>query len=334
MTKRNANARKTALDENGANDALELLRSILDSVPIGMMIFDADEMLVMVNKAMRNHPNPMFKAASTHGQGNAPISFEETIRSSMRQGLFVLEKGREEEWLAERLAQFRAADGQPRQGQNSTGHYIQYSDHRTPHGYTVCARWDITEQKLLENRLHTQSITDPLTSLPNRRHFMQQLENELDRVRRQSSYEVCVLMLDMDFFKRINDEYGHPAGDALLQHFSALLRETLRRADFAGRLGGEEFAVILSGCGTQAALAWGQRLRAAMATNPLNWQMRPINVTVSIGVTAITRSDHGIEPPLSRADKALYQAKQNGRNRVEICSAASPSAAPDADYAI
>jgi diguanylate cyclase (GGDEF)-like protein len=296
-----------------SDETLALMRGALDSVPAGMMVYDQDDKLVMANRVMRSMYGSMHPKMREPG-----VTFEEIARAGAEQGVFLPAVGREEEWLAERLRQHRIADGQPRQHQLSNGRWVQYSDHRAPHGYTVGSRLDITEQKRLEDELRSQASTDTLTGLPNRRHFMQQLEGELARVRRQASYEACVLMLDLDYFKRVNDQYGHAAGDALLQHFAELVRGQLRGTDSVGRLGGEEFAVILPGANAQASHAWGQRLCDKLAASPLNWGAQQIQATVSIGVAAIMTNDGSPDAALSRADQALYRAKENGRNRVEM----------------
>ena len=298
-----------------SEETLELLHGALDSVPLGMLIYDRDEKLVMVNRVAHTSVDQGIKTKTDASD----VTFEEVTRNSLRQGFFLAAMGREEEYLAERLRQFREADGQPRLNALSTGRYIQYSDHHTRHGYTVCTRQDVTEQKRLENELRIQASTDALTNLPNRRYFMQQLGNELARVRRQPSYQACVLMLDLDFFKRVNDQHGHAAGDALLRHFSGLLRATLRDTDSASRMGGEEFAVILPNSDPPSALVWGQRLCAKVAASPMDWNAEEkIHATVSIGIAAIMPSDDLSDASLSRADQALYQAKRHGRNRVEI----------------
>ena len=120
---------------------------------------------------------------------------------------------------------------------------------RLPDGRRVVLSFaiDITERRQMEVDLKELAITDPLTDLPNRRHFMAALERELARVKRFKTQPAAVLMVDLDHFKRINDRHGHAVGDAVLVHFAQLVRESLRITDTAGRMGGEEFAVLLPG---------------------------------------------------------------------------------------
>jgi diguanylate cyclase (GGDEF)-like protein len=201
------------------------------------------------------------------------------------------------------------------------GRWLQFSEHRTPQGYTVGTRIDITERKRLEAELRELASTDALTGLPNRRQFMLQLEGEIERVRRGSTREACVLMLDLDHFKRVNDRHGHAMGDSLLRHFAHLLRDELRTTDTAGRMGGEEFAVILPGSNLMAAQTFAQRLCDRLAAEPLAVGPARVEATVSIGIAAIAASDATPDAVLLRADEALYRAKTEGRNRVQLAGA-------------
>lgn len=176
---------------------------------------------------------------------------------------------------------------------------------------------DLTEQKRLEGELLRLATTDFLTGLPNRRRFLEQLDLELARLRRGLVSSTALLMLDLDHFKVVNDQYGHPAGDSVLQRFSALLRESLRRVDTAGRLGGEEFAVILAGSSMESACAYAERFREQVEATSFRSEHGPLRVTVSIGVTILSDLDTSSASALARADLALYRAKAGGRNRME-----------------
>lgn len=175
---------------------------------------------------------------------------------------------------------------------------------------------DITESKELEFELVRQARTDVLTGLYNRRHFFELAEQELARVRRHGE-PFSMLMLDVDNFKLFNDTYGHHVGDLVLQKLSEVLRHTLRVIDTPGRIGGEEFAILLPETGEQRALEVAERLRlnVANAIVPLE-QGGTVHFTVSIGVTCFVTTDRGIDDILKRADAGLYMAKNAGRNRV------------------
>lgn len=160
------------------------------------------------------------------------------------------------------------------------------------------------------------ATTDSLTGLQNRRAFMARLENEMARVQRFELPPACVLMLDMDHFKAINDRHGHAAGDAVLAYFGRLLAGELRKVDTAGRLGGEEFGIILPGTEAAAALVFAERLRQKVAEATIAQGGLNLRVTISIGIAQMHTSDASHEDALARADHALYRAKETGRDRV------------------
>ena len=152
--------------------------------------------------------------------------------------------------------------------------------------------------------------------LYNRRHFMERAEQELSRAHRYGS-PLSMLMLDIDHFKLINDRYGHKVGDTVLKAVADLSHATLRDVDILGRLGGEEFAVLLPETDQPAALDAAERLRETIANAriPLAGG-EPVSFSVSIGVSSMGSVEDNIDALLNRADKALYEAKDGGRNRV------------------
>ncbi len=178
---------------------------------------------------------------------------------------------------------------------------------------------DITERKALEEKLNYLANTDPLTGLFNRRTFMQHFHNEMERVIRTKRYSTALLMLDLDYFKSINDNYGHATGDEVLQQFSAVLRKNLRAIDIPARFGGEEFVILLPDSNQSEALIIAERLRQQVQEMPIIHGKNTVSVTVSIGVTILSAQDENNEKALHRADCALYQAKSSGRNTVFWC---------------
>jgi diguanylate cyclase (GGDEF)-like protein len=124
-------------------------------------------------------------------------------------------------------------------------------------------------------------------------------------------------MMDIDYFKKINDTHGHAAGDAVLRDVAKALASTLRPGDMVGRLGGEEFAALLPDCDQPAAGVTAERLRAITEGLSITHEGKTLRVTISIGVSALHPRDTSIEQALQRADEGLYAAKRNGRNRVE-----------------
>ena len=142
------------------------------------------------------------------------------------------------------------------------------------------------------------------------------MQQELARVKRLDM-PVSFLMLDIDHFKHVNDTYGHATGDAVLKHFAESTTGRLRNIDLFGRLGGEEFGVLLPGTDRTGAYELADQLRQYIAVSPVPSEKGDIHITVSIGVTEFTPEDMTPDGILARADAALYQAKEHGRNRVE-----------------
>ena len=157
--------------------------------------------------------------------------------------------------------------------------------------------------------------TDELTGLRNRRHTMRRLEEEYDRAVRLGE-PLCLIILDVDRFKGINDRYGHPFGDVVLKSVAARLLETSRSYDVVGRIGGEEFLVITPGAALKEAMAHAERLLATIRGAVVGDGEREIFVTLSAGVTDFREGDSTAVALLKRADRALYRAKQEGRDRA------------------
>ena len=174
---------------------------------------------------------------------------------------------------------------------------------------------EIAERRQLEAELRRLATTDALTNTLNRRQFFALGLGELARAR-ESEHGLGVLMVDIDHFKLINDRYGHPVGDEALKHLVERLRAGLRRGDLIGRLGGEEFAIILPTVTAGAALNVAERLRAAVAAKPLVHNGVPIPMTISIGLAMAHDTDRTFEQIIVCADAQLYRAKSGGRNRV------------------
>lgn len=174
--------------------------------------------------------------------------------------------------------------------------------------------------KLKENqeRLVTETITDPLTGLYNLRYFQNQIKNEITRSHRYK-HTFVLLILDIDFFKKFNDANGHPLGNVLLKQMAGLLKEALRQDSLVARYGGEEFVIILSETPADGGKAVAERLRKQIeqAVFPGQDKMPDERITVSIGGAVFPKDAVMAEQLIEKADKALYQAKSAGRNRVQ-----------------
>jgi diguanylate cyclase (GGDEF)-like protein len=168
-------------------------------------------------------------------------------------------------------------------------------------------------------RLKHAAAHDPLTGVLNRGGFLAGAQALLATPPRSRPPAAAVLMMDIDFFKKVNDTHGHAAGDAVLAGFACLVEGCLREGDLLGRLGGEEFAALLPGCGAEDGRAIAQRVCEAFAARTFALaDGTPLRCTVSIGVAPWTRPGTPVEAVLSAADAALYEAKHGGRNRVVV----------------
>ncbi|MFZ6726861.1 sensor domain-containing diguanylate cyclase [Undibacterium sp. MH2W] len=175
---------------------------------------------------------------------------------------------------------------------------------------------DVTHHKVMERELKRLASTDSLTGIDNRRAF---LEHGLHifKTSQRYQYPMSLLMLDLDFFKSINDKYGHATGDRVLVDFAAAVKCDMRQIDLFGRLGGEEFCLLLQQTNRRDAISVADRIRQRVQNMTLfEANAEPLNVTVSIGVAVIEDHDLTLENVIERADKALYKAKTSGRNCV------------------
>jgi len=176
--------------------------------------------------------------------------------------------------------------------------------------------------------LHEQAITDPLTGLVNRRYLREYLPRELTRARRKE-VPLAVVMVDLDYFKRINDTFGHEAGDLVLRSMGALLLSQIRASDVACRFGGEEFALILPEIPVEDAVQRAEAIRAGVKNLDLHYAGQPIGrLSASFGIAAFPVHGQDAESLLRLADEALYNAKGAGRDRVMVCGEAAKAAPP------
>jgi diguanylate cyclase (GGDEF)-like protein len=180
-------------------------------------------------------------------------------------------------------------------------------------------RQQLAEIELLQAQLREQAIRDALTGLFNRRYMQETLPRELARARRDNS-PLSIMIMDLDHFKRVNDTHGHRAGDHLLQALAELLKRHTRAGDIVCRYGGEEFVIIMPGAELSNCQQRGEQLRADVAALHVRYSGKDLNVTISIGIAAYPLHGKSGEEILIMADRALYQAKQLGRNRIVVYS--------------
>jgi len=234
----------------------------------------------------------------------------------------LLEKGRGEEWCPIIFLSGRSDPEDISLGIESGG-----DDYLTKPADTIVLRAKIAamqriaamRQKLLEmqQQLEVQANKDELTNLPNRRHFMETLEKELVRARRYST-PFSIAYMDLDHFKQINDTHGHEAGDVVLRTIAKAIADSLRGGDTIGRVGGEEFCFSLPGVDAADSVKPCERYRMLIEQLPIQSGSQTLKMTASFGITSFRPETDDAISLIARADKALYRAKELGRNRVVV----------------
>jgi diguanylate cyclase (GGDEF)-like protein len=182
--------------------------------------------------------------------------------------------------------------------------------------FTYADRLDESFQR----RMYESSLRDSLTKAFNKKYFLDRLEREFRFAKRHHS-PLALVMLDVDDFKALNDRHGHLAGDAVLVELAAEVHRAIRTEDVFARFGGEEFAVVCRATDTAGAAIFAERLRVAVAAQPIRYEGLAIPVTISLGVAGLTSAHTDSMALLAAADGALYAAKRGGKNRVQVAGA-------------
>lgn len=292
-----------------AEEARRLLVDAIEALPDGFILFDENDRLAVFNSRMLDfYP----ESASSLQIGK---TFEEIMREALSKGQFPDAEGREEDWLQDRLLRHRDPAGVIEQ-QSSDGRWLRIYEKKTSAGATVGFRIDITELKRREAELFELATRDSLTGVLTRRAVLDDVQREFNRAGRYPG-GCAVLILDVDHFKSINDVFGHQTGDEVLCRLCGQVKTSIREVDRVGRLGGEEFLVVLPDTTLHGALVTAERLRVEIASLEVACADRAetVSVTVSIGVAELQRGENP-EDLLARADHSLYQAKLKGRNCV------------------
>jgi diguanylate cyclase (GGDEF)-like protein len=224
--------------------------------------------------------------------------------------------------ILQSVIELLAASGKPVQNLQSLAVYVlklgALDAYLATEGYRE-ARIDTLQEALTESheemsRLHHRASTDQLTGLTSFSSLMEKLDRQITEAEERKQ-PLCVMMADLDFFKKVNDTYGHMIGDMVLRHTAERIRAAVRDFDIVGRFGGEEFTVVLKNTDAGLAKAIAERIREEIAATPMHIKGMNIRITISLGGAMMKRGETR-EALLNRADTALYEAKRTGRNRV------------------
>jgi diguanylate cyclase (GGDEF)-like protein len=305
-------AMETRLIIDHANAAERRFIDAMESLPNGFVLYDKDDRLVICNERYRE----IYAESAEYIVPGA--TFEEIIRNGVENGQYPDAIGNEEAWIAERL-EMHQNPGEPIEQHLPGDTWLRVQERRTSEGGLVGFRFDITELKRQERELIRLAWTDSLTGAMNRHRFMDLAGKEIERTKRRNG-ELSLLLLDADHFKQINDKYGHAAGDAILKGLVERWTRSLRSHDLIGRIGGEEFSILLPEANAANAICTANRLRKEIAEVPFTFEGQLLRVTVSIGVATLAAGED-LPALMQRADRALYRAKEAGRDEV-IASAA------------
>jgi len=305
----------TSLPFDPDDEALRCLVEALTESGQAVSIFDAADNLRYANKTYQG----MFL-----GGYEGPFTFTAIVRHAHRNGLGVrINDGDVEAFLARTLPRRRSVPRKSFETDLVDGRWFWIDHTVLPNGWVLSVGADITTLKNNEKSLRQAheaalkaSQTDQLTGLPNRRHILGLL-NEALAAKEDTGSGLCIAVIDLDHFKAINDEHGHEAGDAVLEHFARSCRARVRAQDHLGRIGGEEFLLLLPEVQLDHAVRIIDRIRDGFPAAVLEHSGLELPSTFSAGVTEALPDDDR-SSILRRADRALYAAKEEGRNRTKI----------------
>ena len=321
--KRSAEHRMADTIDNLAQASRELrtLYAALDNVKSGLLILDSELHAVYSNPVLHR----IFKSHSSEEIRSRNYSYEELLRSAYTASAVDLE-----DYVARRLAWVRSGDPIPMDLAMTDGTVLRCYLAVLPDGGRMLIYSDVTDIVHHARELERLATTDGMTGIYNRRHFLALADVEWNRTSRYNR-PLSFLIFDIDYFKSINDRYGHQAGDEVIVHLANLAGSSKRASDVLARIGGEEFALLLPETDLSQAEVIAERLRREIASHPIVTASRPIPATVSIGFAARSPEVSSISQLMRAADQALYEAKRAGRNRImclSSCGNVPQTAAP------
>ncbi|KTF14885.1 diguanylate cyclase [Pseudoalteromonas sp. H105] len=301
------------------------LMDMFNTVDVGLVVLDREYKVCIWNGFMENHSGLLPSAVKDKDLFDLFPSIDEKWFRSKSESVFILKNRSFTIWEQQpyifRFKNYRPITGKAdHMYQNAT--FIPLSNVRGEVSHICIIIYDVTDEAVnkkeleeLNSKLELMSQTDALTKLNNRGHWEDSLRKEFLRIKRSAGVS-CLLMFDIDHFKKINDQYGHRCGDEALRHIADLLRKALRETDVAGRYGGEEFAVTLLDTDKAGAEIFAERLRSLIEASSIFFDGQQIKMTISIGLACFQADFERYEKWIEAADKALYVSKDKGRNCI------------------
>jgi diguanylate cyclase (GGDEF)-like protein len=290
-------------------DELDVLHAALDRVQEGIVLLDPDLNAQFMNRAVR----ALWKVSDEQAERQPP--YAELVDDARRTATYGVDPARLESFIATRIALVRAGDPTPRDLLTSDGRHIRSQCAVLPNGGRMLTYTDVTDLIRHAEKLEKLATVDSLTGLWNRRQFLTLAEAEWSRFQRYHR-PLAMLMLDIDHFKSVNDRFGHANGDAALIEVAKRCADGRRDSDIIGRIGGEEFAVMLPETDVAQALIVAERIRQWVESHPITLNNTKVPLTISIGIASAGVSMSGIDALMRASDAALYKAKSQGRNQI------------------
>jgi diguanylate cyclase (GGDEF)-like protein len=285
------------------------LRAALDELEEGVVLLDKDLRADYVNRAIRE-----IGGLRERKPEERP-AYAELLAEVAANRAYAVPDDQLESFIAQRVEYVRSGNPKPVELRMADGKILRFKCTLLPDGGRMLIYANITDLVRNADKLEKLATTDGMTGLYNRRHFLKLAETEWARFERYGR-PLSYLLLDFDFFKSINDRFGHDVGDEVIFHVAAICCQDRRATDVVARIGGEEFAILLPETSIEAARMVAERLRENVESNPLQVDGRELTVTISVGVAEAQAGMNGIFDLMKAADRALYEAKRTGRNRV------------------
>lgn len=316
-------ANSNTADSSDKNDATTLQNFIVDRSNVGIFVINRDREIVLWNQFMEIHSN---RKADTLVGHNLFESFPELPQKWLNrkiENVFILKNFSFTSW-EQRPYLFKFAHNRPVTGgvdcmrQDCT--LMPVKDDAGEVQYICFTVIDVTDTSIYQSKLEEtteklreMSNLDGLTKLFNRRYIEEALATEYDRAQRYGN-KLSVILTDIDFFKRVNDDHGHLAGDEVLRVISARLTDGLRGSDILGRYGGEEFIIVLPETDIEGAEILAERLRIAVNAEPVVVEGESLSIAISLGITEMNDQTQAYPQLIAEADLGLYKSKDSGRN--------------------
>jgi diguanylate cyclase (GGDEF)-like protein len=327
-----ARARKSALlrDQDARTrteaTAVQLagLRATLDDLDYGIVVLDQERRAQFINRAFRRiwrvpddvaESKPTFVKLMYHGRGRTA---------------YAVSPDRLGDYVAGQMTLIRTGEERPIDIRLANGEVLQFRCKALPGGGRLLTYGNVSDLVHHAEILERLAAVDGMTGLYNRRQFLALAEKEWTRSRRYGR-PLALLMIDIDLFKSVNDRFGHHTGDEVIKAVAGILANCKRASDIVGRMGGEEFALVLPEATLDNACVAAERLKQLVAEHVITVEGCPVPITISIGASFAQADTSGVEELMKQADFALYEAKRSGRNRVCRFEPRKPSDSHDAE---